>query len=466
MFAVQLCRIILCLLWTMALAEPDPAVAAEWQAGIARARITPTVPMPMAGYASRGAKPASATLNDLWAKVLVLQDDRGQRAVLVTFDLVGLDRDLSNRITTRLMREHQLSRQSIALCCSHTHSGPVVNRNLATMHYFLFDEEHRQLVDEYARSLEDAVVRAVGQALAGIKPSELAWGSGTATFAVNRRNNKEAEVPQRQAAGELRGPVDHDVPVLAVRQGGSLAAVVFGYACHCTTLAGFEWTGDYAGFAQAELEEQYPGAQAMFWAGCGGDQNPLPRRTVELARNYGHQLAEAVSSVLQQPLAPLSSRLTTSYREIDLPLAPPPTREALQTEAAGTNPYIRSRAEALLRGLDQGRPIPVRYPYPIAVWQLGGKICWIFLGGEVVVDYSLALKENLTQESQPRASIWCTAYSNDVMAYIPSRRVLLEGGYEGGGAMVYYGLPGPWAPEVEETILSATEEMARKSASP
>jgi hypothetical protein len=422
--------------------------------------------MPMAGYASRGVKPASSVLNDLWAKVLVLQDEHDHRAVLLTFDLVGLDRDLAGRITARLMKEHQLDRGSIALCCSHTHSGPVINRNLATMHYFLFDDVQRKLVDDYAHFLEEAVVRAVAEAFAAMRPAELAWGSGTAGFAVNRRNNKEAEVPQLQADGKLQGPVDHDVPVLAVREDGKLAAIVFGYACHCTTLAGFEWTGDYAGFAQVELEKQYPGTQAMFWAGCGGDQNPLPRRTVELAEKYGNQLAAAVSTVLQQPLSPIPAQLSTSYREIELALAPAPSRETLTAEAAGTNPYIRSRAEAFLRGLDQGRPIPVQYPYPVEVWQLGGKVCWIFLGGEVVVDYALTLKDDLTQPSRPRSSIWCTAYANDVMAYIPSRRVLLEGGYEGGGAMIYYGLPGPWTSEVEEKILSAAEAMARDRIDP
>ena len=59
----------------------------------------------------------------------------------------------------------------------------------------------------------------------------------------------------------------------------------------------------------------------------------------------------------------------------------------------------------------------------------------------------------------PPGSAWIAGYSNDVMAYIPSLRVLKEGGYEGGGAMVYYGLPSPWGPEVEERIVSEVRRL-------
>src|SRR5207248_3060216 len=110
----------------------------------------------------------------------------------------------------------------------------------------------------------------------------LAWGTGTCDFAVSRRNNKEVDVPRLRQQLALKGPDDHDVPVLrASRADGSLAAVVLGYACHCTVLDFYKFCGDYAGFAQIELETRYPGAQAMFVAGCGADQNPLPRRRLE-----------------------------------------------------------------------------------------------------------------------------------------------------------------------------------------
>ncbi|HAH46056.1 MAG TPA: hypothetical protein DCM07_14620, partial [Planctomycetaceae bacterium] len=103
-----------------------------------------------------------------------------------------------------------------------------------------------------------------------------------------RRNNVEAEVPGLRKAHDLKGPVDHSVPVLAVKdKDGQLKTLVFGYACHNTTLGIQKWCGDYAGFAQYDLEAMFPGVTAMFYMGCGADQNPLPRRTQELAESYG-----------------------------------------------------------------------------------------------------------------------------------------------------------------------------------
>src|SRR5262249_35120276 len=148
--------------------------------------------------------------------------------------------------------------------------------------------------------MEARLVATVGQALAALAPARLHVGEGRATFAVNRRNNREADVPARLARGEaLQGPVDHAVPVMTVaRPDGTLVAILFGYACHPTTLSFTKWCGDYPGFAQLALERKHPGAMALFVNTCGGDQNPLPRRTVELCEKYGHLLADAVEEAL------------------------------------------------------------------------------------------------------------------------------------------------------------------------
>jgi neutral ceramidase len=438
-------------------------LAAEtgWKAGIARANITPEQYMPMAGYAGRGQTHAEGKLTDLWAKVLILEDAQGHQAAWITLDAIGIDRPLSLAIREQIEKEQEWERSQIALCTSHTHTGPVVARNLQPMHYLVFDEENRKLVDDYAAFLQEQIVTAVREAVADLKPATLAWGSGEATFAVNRRNNPADQVPALREAGELKGPSDHDVPVLAVTRGETLAAVVFGYACHSTTLSSLEWSGDYAGFTQIALEEKYPGAQAMFWAGCGADQNPLPRRTVELCRDYGNQLAVAVSDVLEGTLRPISPRLKTAYREIDLPLGPLPDRKQLVEDTKSNNQFIAARARMLLEQVDAGTSLSPTYPYPIGVWQLGDEVTFVIQGGEVVVDYAIRLKGELGNEEWDRTNVWCAGYSNDVMAYIPSRRVLLEGGYEGASSMVYYGLPTVWAPEVEEMIAETVHELAR-----
>ncbi len=434
----------------------SPAAADTWKAGVAKVNITPTEPMWMAGYASR-TKPAEDKLTALWAKALVLEAADNKQAVLVTLDLIGIDRELALSIRQQIATRHKLQLSQIALATSHTHSGPVVARNLRPMHWLLLNEEQQQQVSDYATLLEKAVVEVVDQAFTKLTPAYVSYGNGQATFATNRRNNKEAEFAELKAAGKIVGPFDHDVPVLAVKdETGKLLSVVFGYACHATVLDGYAWCGDYPGYAQIALEKAHPDAVAMFWAGCGGDQNPFPRRKVELAENYGQQLAQAVNKVLESPLTDLKPKLSASYVEIDLPLAKLPTPEELATQAESKDRYLASRAKYWLAEVDAGRGMATTYPYPIARWELGGEIEWLFLGGEVVVDFALRLKSESRE-----AKTWVAGYSNDVMAYSPSRRVLTEGGYEGGGAMVYYGLPTVWAETVEEDIVKGVSGLRK-----
>lgn len=437
----------------IALFSAGPIWADDWKAGAAKAKITPDQLMWMSGYGAR-TKPAEATSLDLWAKSLVLEDARGRQAVLVTLDLVGIGRDLALAVCDAVRQKYGLQRSQVMLAVSHTHCGPVVGRNLSAM-YFL-DQRQLQLVDDYAARLRETLVKLVGEAIDRVAPCSLNWGNGQATFAVNRRNNQEAEVPERRKAGRLVGPVDYDVPVLSVRDAdGQLVAVVFGYACHATVLDFYQWSGDYPGFAQKALEQSHAGAIALFWAGCGADQNPVPRRQPELAEEHGRHLAAAVDRVLAGVMPPLAGDLETSYREIDLPFAPLPTREELRRQAESSNKFEAQRARILLAQVDAGQPLSPTYPYPVQCWRLGRDVRLIALGGEVVVDYALRLKTELGRERT-----WMAAYANDVMAYIPSRRVLAEGGYEGGGAMVYYGLPTIWSPDVEELIVREIHAQA------
>lgn len=423
-----------------------------WHAGIAFVEITPAEDMWMSGYASRD-RPSEGTLSPLWAKALALEDPQGKRSLMVTMDLIGIDRDLSLKIREAIEAQHGLKRSEIVLSTSHTHTGPVVGANLLPM-YALSEAQEAQ-VEAYAEFLHTSVLGLVDRALADLRPSHLSYGQGEAIFAVNRRNNAEAEVPALRESGQLKGPVDHGVPVLKVETEGALRAVVFGYACHATVLSSFQWSGDYPGFAQAAFEAAYPGTMAMFWAGCGADINPIPRRSEDLARDYGKRLAQAVGEALEgQAFEPIEGVLQTLYAEIPLIFDQVPTLEALEERTQNENRYIAATATHLLENEAWMQRVRRGYPYPVQTWKLGPGLTWMALGGEVVVDYAFKIREALP------GTVWVAAYCNDVMAYIPSLRVLKEGGYEGGGAMVYYGLPGPWAVDVEDRIMREVKRQA------
>ncbi len=426
-----------------------------YKAGVAVKAITPTEPLWMAGYGARN-KPAEGKLQDLYVKVLALEDPAGGKLVLLTSDLIGLPRPLSVAVAEEVRKRTGLPRECFLLTASHTHCGPVLRDNLFDMYDMSAEQADR--CRAYTEKLRGWMVEVAVAALADLKPARLAVGKGTARFAVNRRE----PTPKGIINGyNPKGPVDHDVPVLRVETPeGKLRAVVFGYACHNTTLQFYQWCGDYAGFAQAYLEAKHPGATALFWTGCGADANPLPRSKVELCQKYGRELADAVEGVLAGKLTPVEGAFAARYALVELPLDTLPDRNKLAADLLSKQFALRKRAERLLKEIEAGRKLDDHYRYyPVQVWRLGKDQLWVALGGEVVVDYALRLKKELA--GQP---LWITGYANDVMAYIPSARVLKEGGYEADSSMIYYGLPTRWGPQVEEKIIAKVHELVKEVA--
>jgi len=435
-----------------ALLVPFLAVAAEWQAGVGVAEITPVRLMWLSGYAGRS-KPAEGQLTDLWAKAVIIGVKDKPQAVIIAFDLVGLDRETSESLVQVAMERLKLPREAILFNCSHTHSGPVVGANLAPM--YSLDAEQTSLVERYVAFLRIQTTTAIDAALKDFAPAKLSFADDAAAFAVNRRENKEAEVEALRAAGKLKGPVDHRVRLLAIeRPDGKLRALLYSYACHATVLSGYEWCGDYPGYAAIDLEKRHPGAVAVFLAGCGADQNPLPRRKVELAQRYGAMLADAVERALAKPRKPISPGVTFRAMErVPLDFASVPTTASLDKDKASSNKYVAARARLLQQQFAREGKLDDHYPYPVMTWRLGKELTWVALGGEVVVDYALRLKHELGDD------LWVLGYSHEVMAYIPNERVLKEGRYEGADSMVYYGLPSPWKTGVEEAVVGAVKRQ-------
>lgn len=443
-------------IFVAALVAGDAQAAAPpggWKVGIARAVITPDKPVWLAGYGSKRAP--DGKLHDLWMKALALEDAAGKRAVLVTSDFQGVPKSVSDRVFAQLKARLSLERTQVMVTFSHNHCGPRLGDDLVD--YYPVESEQESLVDEYSSQMVERMTAMVEEAFSKLAPATLAFGEGRATFAVNRRNNREAEVPRLLAEGKpLAGPVDHAVPLLTVtRPDGRLDAVLFGYACHPTTLSFAKWCGDYPGFAQLEIEAKHPGVTALFVNTCGGDQNPLPRRTVELCEKYGKMLAAGVEEGLAQPMKPIAPQLKTAFSLVDLPYLKTVDRADLHTAMQDGANAIRARwAARLLQQLDRGATFPSSYPYPVHAWQLGGELLIVGQGAETVVDYALRFK----REFGP--GTWVFGYVDDMIAYIPSRRVWEEGGYEGGSSLYEYGRPAfRWSGEVEERIAVTVHKL-------
>src|SRR5262245_14769188 len=98
----------------------------DWKVGMARVKITPPQPVHMAGYAARN-KPYESVHDDLFAKVLVLEDKSGTRGVLVTTDLIGFSAQIATPLRERVAAKTKTTADSVLVSSSHTHTGPTLS---------------------------------------------------------------------------------------------------------------------------------------------------------------------------------------------------------------------------------------------------------------------------------------------------------------------------------------------------
>jgi hypothetical protein len=450
----------ICVLLFIGLSAGALADTPEWKAGVAAVTITPSEPLWLSGYSSR-TRPAEGKVHDLWAKALVVEGGDGTRLVLVTLDLGSVSEAITEAVHPKVSKKHRLPRAGLVLNVSHTHCAPEVAAERRVFHE-LPEAEEAKLV-KYVAWLEDRIVEAIDAAIKDLKPARLSVARSSAAFASNRR----LPTPKGYINSQNKeGVVDHDVPVLRVADAeGKLRAILFGYACHNTTLAFQQFCGDYAGFAQSYLEEAHPGVKALFMMGCGGDQNPYPRhgpRGLEYARQHGRSLADAVEKALQEKQREVRGPLRVAYEVVTLELEPLPPRARLEADASLGSGLAYRKAKYLLAELDKEGRIELTQTCPLHVARFGDDLLFVAVSGETVVDYSLFCKKEFSIGAAGRF-VWVAGYNDDVFAYLPSLRVLREGGYEGRDGILHQLTPTPFAPSVEERVLGGIRRLVEKT---
>lgn len=464
--------------------SPIPVRAADspepypWKAAAAAEVITPDKPLWMAGYAARK-EPSDGVLQDIHAKALALEDAGGNRFVFVTLDLIGVPRSLRDAVEKYAVETHRLPPGNLLINASHTHSGPMIRTyfeataegRVEKAPYLSIPAEQQPQrvaeVHEYTAGLLKKIQSLIDRSLAGLAPSQLSYSHAFAGFAINRRSL----APDGNFLNfpNPHGPVIHTVPVLQVRDAADpekLVAVLFGYNCHATTLGFQQISGDWPGFAQTFFEADHAGATCLFLNGASGDQNPYPRREIKYVETHGRTMATAIEAALEAKPKPLAGPLRAALEWTPVEFQPAPTREELLERSKDSNRYEAHHALFLLAELEFGGKLPESYPVPVQVVRFGDTLTLAAMGGEVVIDYAIRLKKELGEKTG--APVWFAGYSNDVMTYIPSKRVLLEGGYEGETSIRYVRsavLPNNWAPAIEETLVSKVHELNDRLAS-
>lgn len=431
------------------------AADAPWKIGLATVRITPEQPVLMYGYAAR-VQPHQGVASDLHAKAMAFADPEGNRAVLVTCDLGGVHGDMVERIARRLGERHRLPRHAVLFNASHTHAGP--KAWLAAAEPGSSVPPAVTATAAYITQLEAKLQQVAEDALGQLAPGVVSWGLGMAPFVMNRRQFTDTR--GIILGFNPAGPVDRSVLVLRVDDAaGKLRGVLMGVACHCTCTGttNYQIDGDYAGHAQAALQKQFPGAQAMFMAGCGGDANPWPRGELAHAQAHGATLATEVARVLAEKLTPVRPPLRTALQNVPLPVAPPGTRAELEARAKSSASWERYLGGRQLAIVNRGQQPAASFPMPVAFWQFGADLTLVGLGGEPVSGYV-----QLIADAIGPTRLWVAGYCNDVFGYVPTARILAEGGYESRG-IDRGDAVGQFTPEAEKLIVEAVAAMARQT---
>lgn len=418
-------------------------------AGVASVDITPESPIRMAGYAARVSTETDSVLTRLSAKALALGSDSQRPSVLITVDLVGITWHITKNVANFLSREKGIDPSQIAICASHTHGGPEIGNLINILQYrpdgftdSLLAPDQLNHIVQYTEWLTKKLIDVAIAALNDRRPAYISWGQGQALFAANRRTQG--------------GPVDVALPILKIADtNGALRAVFVNYACHGTTLGGdmHKIHGDWIAEAHRLIEARHPGATALIALGTAGDANPAPRGTLEDVRTHGKEIADNVDKLLTAQLEPLNAPPGGTMEWVRLPLEKlPPVPELMKLSKE--NSIKGYEARLTLERLVRGGEILSAIDYPIQIWNFDNRMAMVNMAGEVVVDYSFLIKEKYGAER-----LWINAYANDVPCYIPSKRILREGGYEGETNMYWYDKPVPFAPAVEEMIMNTIDVL-------
>ena len=404
--STSLARLLVCIAFCSTLpgipASPS-ALAGELRAGVAKIDITPDQPVTMSGYASR--KGVSTGVHDPLSARAVVFETEGQRLVLVSTDLIGFYGGSADTVRQALLRECQLLPAELFLAAIHTHSAPTVT----------FDAEkgHSNNV-AYSKALQQKLVGVVKAAMSNTRPAQLGYGSGSSPVGVNRR-----EVTQDQAGKSKvilgRNPAvstDREVQVVKIGHspGGDLAAVLFDYPTHSTSLgpANYILSGDVHGLAEQFVERHLGTEVAAGFAGASGDIDPWYRvlpgfktsngwtpETVLMGAFLGQEVVHVLERI-QKPTAasPIQCRMET----VQLPGKSKPGEDSLAGDETA--------------------------PFNITVARVG-EIAFVGLGGEVFNEIGKAIKE-----SSPFPCTLVITHCNGSAGYLPTEASYAEGGYE------------------------------------
>lgn len=415
--------------------------------GTAKVDITPLKPVPLAGFMKR-AGPFDGISQPLYARILFFEQEeipgRKRAAVLVSADIIWWGQELTARLQHRLAERWGIREPFVILHATHTHSAPQTT--------YRFTPSLGKPDSGYMERLEERVFAGIEAAVGRVEPVMAERGRGECHFGIHRRKRIGGRM---EMAPNPDGPADPEVNVVRFyTRSGQTKAVLVHFTCHPTTTEENFVSPEYPGVAMEKIERSLDAeAVAAFLQGCCGDIRPALVRSGRFYRGsrkevamLGNTLANEAIRLLQQPMESLRPcRLTGRTASISLPFQKLPTTAELE-QVKDQPTVIGEWARLLLQEPERIRP---GIPLKINWLKLVEGLSLLTMNAEIVVEYGLFVKRQLG------GSVLPVPYSNGMIGYVPTAGQVAEGGYEARDSLLYFGLPAPFAPSIEEEIYSA-----------
>ena len=423
------------------------------RAGFGSSTITPPLGTRMFGWGSRDdERGCEGVHDDLFARALWLTDG-GEDVLVMGFDLLFFSRDVADRLRGAVGRRFGLAPRQILLNTSHTHNGPTTG----TWWTALFAETDRMYLDR----LERAVLTAAEEARHARREVSLWSGVTRTAVAVSRRKidadgravweaNKENTIYDSVPVCLFRGTDDRPVCLL------------FSVSCHPSTVPGHAVSADYPGVAMAQLDAALGADCSLFLQGVGGDtkvrsyaSEPAFGTTWNDMTAAGNEVAEAILAAVDAGLQRTPLDLHAHEVEINLPMLPHLRREecAAIRDDPDAPSMKRMWAGRMAERLDRGEALPTSVSITMHGIQIGRGLRIIGIEGEVVADHGA-----LVESFFGGGVTFPLGYCDGCQLYLPSDRMLPQGGYEVVSYYEYH-FPAQLAPGIDRGLTHGMRQL-------
>ncbi|MEW6718706.1 MAG: neutral/alkaline non-lysosomal ceramidase N-terminal domain-containing protein [Chloroflexota bacterium] len=422
-------------------------MSATLLAGVARRTISPPKGIYLIGYGDR--LWGNRGLHDHLTATALTLDDGQTRATVVACDLLAINEHTVARVQAEVG-------ENVLICCSHTHSGPIVYA----------DRHSPRRNRRYVHFLVTQLVEVIRDSQANLQPVSLAWGAGQAHISLNRRERKpDGSI---EIGVNPTGKIDPSLGVVQVKThtGPPLAHLV-NFACHNVVLGpkNLLVSADWAGAMRRRVEAE-TGVPLLFIQGTTGDLNPnhaWGEDDWEAVERLGGQVADQVTKTLDHLTPFQAAPVIFASTDVWLPLEAvaqtresPPTYRDVLSEIAKLPPFL---VDPILNR---------RYPWKSTlearggVWSIpmklnllkAGEWALVALGMEVFNEIGLAIKA-----SSPVLHTMVASVSNGCIGYLPTAAEHALGGYEVDIAPYFYRLPGRLTSECEAITLDSVQNL-------